>query len=170
MVYGDVTTVVYIVSFVGHTEVLEGFQVSNTFSNSSEKNSSVLCRYAHVYVKASGIWRSLPFPTERACTFSELGLGWEPGHSLPVSSDVSRLKGEVHFVCCGDPAGLGDLGATILISGRARPPTLFFFSRGLWISTVSELVDWVFTNTDELCLAAHAFSCVLCLPAFQMSW
>lgn len=35
----------------------------------------VLCIHAYVYVEVSGIWRALPFPTEEACSFSELGLG-----------------------------------------------------------------------------------------------
>lgn len=69
---------------------------------------------------------------KHASPLSWAGL-W-PAYSFPVSSDFSHLKGEVHSACFGDPAGLGALGATILISGRARPPPpppFFFFSRNI---------------------------------------
>lgn len=85
MVYGNVTTVVYTVSFLGHTEVLEGFQVFNIVSNSSNKKGCVLCIHAYVYVKVSGIWRTLPFPTEKARISSE--LGWTVA-SLFISSQL----------------------------------------------------------------------------------
>lgn len=87
MVYGNATTVVYTVSFLGHTEVLEGFQVFNILSNSSNKKGCVLCIHACVYVEVSGIWRTLLFPTEKACTFSKLGLGWAMAKSF-ISSQL----------------------------------------------------------------------------------
>lgn len=66
MVYGTVTTVAYMVSFLGHTEVLEGVQVFK-YSLTVQIKEAVCCVDTHVYVEASGLWRSLLFPVEKAC-------------------------------------------------------------------------------------------------------
>lgn len=72
MVYGTVTTVVYMVSFLGHTEVLEGVQVFNILSNSSNKRGCVLCRHTCL---CRGIWAMEVLALSRRESMS-LSWGW----------------------------------------------------------------------------------------------
>lgn len=74
MVYSDVTAAVCKVSFLGHTEVLDGYQVCSVLFNSLNEKGCVLHVNAYAYIETSGIWRTLPFPTEKACTSTVASL------------------------------------------------------------------------------------------------
>lgn len=97
MVYSDVMATVCTVSFLGHTEVVEGSQVCSILSSSLNEKACVLCVHAHVYLETAGIQRTLPFPTEKACTFPELGL--DSGQVLHFQSPLMSAVSRVRSVC-----------------------------------------------------------------------
>lgn len=102
MVYSDFMATVCTVSFLGHVEVLEGYQVCGILSSSLNEKVCVLCVHAHVYLETAGIRRTLPFPTEKACTFAELGLdcGQVLHFQSPLMSAVSRVRSVCLFLFC----------------------------------------------------------------------